>query len=233
MGAGSVSPLPARSHVGCGGSRALGKHLCACGSRRGLFALSLRRKMGIKPSQCSSSAQAVSVFFACLRTEHPDVPSPSYSCWFSPPFLLLRCCRMGSVIISWLGTQGSSSQLPPIRPSGLFGQIQSSDLHPLMLVRRWQCPHCRQQAGEDEPGATCRGSCCFWALNPCGFSLACRARQANASRLGAFYVGKSNPELLSVNYSDSVPCAACSSPQSPCPGCSRAAGAGQMQQLPP
>lgn len=188
--------------------------------------LSLQRKTGIKSSPCSSSAWAVSVFFACLGTEHPDVPSPSYSCWFSPTFLLLRCWRMGSVIISLLITQGSCSQVT------FWANTELSSPSP-RAGEEVAVSSLQHQAGEDKPGATCRGSCCFWTPNPRGFSLACKARQTNAVRPGAFYMGKSNPELLSVNYNDSVPRAASSSPHSPCPGCSRAAGAAQMQQLPP
>lgn len=89
----SISLLTTSSHVGCGGSRALGKHLGVRGSRQGLLVLLLQSKWGLDLPNAVAVLRlsAWCCFFLCLRSEHPNVFSHSYFCWFSTP--AWRCWR--------------------------------------------------------------------------------------------------------------------------------------------
>lgn len=87
------------------------------------------------------------------------------------------------MIISLLITQGSSSQVT------FWANTELSSPSP-RAGEEVAVSSLRHQAGEDKPGATCRGSCCFWTPNPRGFSLPCKARQAKCSTTWSFLHGQ-------------------------------------------
>lgn len=85
----SISLLTASSHVGCGGSRALGKHLGVCGSRQGLL-MFLWQSNGERVFQMWLFCPGWH-WFPCLDSKHPNISYSSYSCWFSSSCLGQRC----------------------------------------------------------------------------------------------------------------------------------------------